>query len=189
MIAMALGICLLTGCGNPMDKMKETTVYVKKDGTVESVFVETFDKKYYDENELKTWIEKEIQEEQKERGEDSVQLKSFEVKEKKATLFLNYQSVEDYEQFTETELEAGDTTSASLLKKQKMVEANTKSEKAVTIGEEELDSLSYVKINDVEDTQILVDGTIRYYSKGMEFVDNNIVKVPAGMKGIILYEQ
>ena len=44
---------LLTACGNPINKMKANTVYINKEGKVESLSVEDFDKEYYSE-EIKT---------------------------------------------------------------------------------------------------------------------------------------
>ena len=75
-----LATTVLTGCGNPLNKMTKNTVYVNKDGKVESLSIETFDKDYYSEEELKTFIDKEIKAQQQERGEESLSLEEFEVK-------------------------------------------------------------------------------------------------------------
>ena len=54
-ISVLIGISMLAGCGKSLDADTDT-VYVQKNGTVLSVDVETLDKDYYDETELKDYV-------------------------------------------------------------------------------------------------------------------------------------
>ena len=182
-----ISTCLLTGCGNPMNKMKESTVYLNKHGVVESLSVEAFDKAYYDENELKNFIDEEIKAQQTLRGEESLSLEEFEVKEEKATLRVKYKTVEDYAEFTDTKFESGKYKEDILSDDQTLIQVETKEE--VDKANVEAEGLSYIKIQDPEGIQLLIDGNISYYSKGMEFVEKNLIKVPAGQECIVLYQQ
>lgn len=182
-----ISTCLLTGCGNPMNKMKESTVYLNKHGVVESLSVEAFDKAYYDENELKNFIDEEIKAQQTLRGEESLSLEEFEVKEEKATLRVKYKTVEDYTEFTDTKFESGKYKADILSDDQTLIQVETKEE--VDKANIEAEGLSYIKIQDPDGIQLLIDGSISYYSKGMEFVEKNLIKVPAGQECIILYQQ
>ncbi len=183
---------LLTACGNPINKMKANTVYINKEGKVESLSVEDFDKEYYSEDELKQFIDKEVTAQQKERGEGSISLKDFEVKEEKASLKLLYSNTDDYVAFTDTTLEQGDYTKSLLDNKKefmdlKWIEADTKKE--VKEFPEEMEGMKYVVIEDPDGIQLLLDGTVMYYSSQVEFIDKNLIQVPANKKSVILYQE
>ncbi|MBO8462339.1 MAG: hypothetical protein IAC13_00230 [Firmicutes bacterium] len=183
---------LLTACGNPINKMKANTVYINKEGKVESLSVEDFDKEYYSEDELKQFIDKEVTAQQKERGEGSISLKDFEVKEEKASLKLLYSNTDDYVAFTDTTLEQGDYTKSLLDNKKefmdlKWIEADTKKE--VKEFPEEMEGMKYVVIEDPDGIQLLLDGTVMYYSSQVEFIDKNLIQVPANQKSVILYQE
>lgn len=183
---------LLTACGNPINKMKANTVYIKKDGQVESLSIEDFDKDYYSEDELKQFIDKEVKAQQTERGEGSISLRDFEVKEEKASLKLVYSDSEDYAAFTDTTLEQGDYTQSVIEEKEELsdtslIDANTKKE--VEQLPDESEGLKYVIIQDPEEIQILFDGTVMYYSKQVTFIEENLIKIPAGEVCIILYQE
>ena len=60
MVIFCVTVSILTACGNPMKKMDKNTVYLKKDSTVESLSIEDFDKPYYKEEELKSFIDEEV---------------------------------------------------------------------------------------------------------------------------------
>lgn len=178
---------LLTACGNPMKKMDKNTVYLKEDNTVESLSIEDFDKSYYKEEELKSFIDEEVKAQQEARGEESVSVSEFKVEDKKVTLDLKYQSVEDYVQFTDTVLETGVYSEQVFQAPFTFIDADSKEE--VVDGIKEDGELQYVKIKDPEEIQVLVDGDVLYYSKSIELVKKNLVKVPAGTESVILYKQ
>ena len=187
MAIFCLTVSLLTACGNPMKKMDKNTVYLKKDNTVESLSIEDFDKSYYKEEELKSFIDEEVKAQQEARGEESVSVSEFKVEDKKVTLDLKYQSVEDYVQFTDTVLETGVYSEQVFQDPFTFIDADSKEE--VVDGIKEDGELQYVKIKDPEEIQVLVDGDVLYYSKSIELVKKNLVKVPAGTESVILYKQ
>lgn len=83
------------------------TVYVKSDGTVIGTHVETFDEENYDKDELETFIKDAIDEYKKTTGKETIELKSFKVKEKSAKAEIQYDSAEDYMNFNQVEFFAG----------------------------------------------------------------------------------
>ena len=182
-----LAASLFTGCGNPMNKMDKSTVYLKKDNTVASVSIESFDKEYYKEEELKSFIEEEVTNQQKERGEDSISIEKLTVKEQKATLAMQYQSVEDYVEFNDTELETGVYNKDMMEEELVWIDASSKETVAGEV--EEAEGFYYVKIKEPEEMQVLVDGEVLYYLDTMELLDKNLVSVPAGTEGIFLYKK
>jgi hypothetical protein len=110
-LALFLGMILLCGCGSGYSA-DESTVFIKKDGSIVSTDVEEFDTDTYDEDGLKTYIDETISAYNNENGKDSVKRKSFSVKDGVATLSLSYASASDYSKFTGTEIFTGSVAEA-----------------------------------------------------------------------------
>ena len=72
-ISVLIGISMLAGCGKSLDADTDT-VYVRKNGTVLSVDVEALDKDYYDETELKEFVDSAVEEYNTENGKNSVKV-------------------------------------------------------------------------------------------------------------------
>ncbi|MEG1291498.1 MAG: hypothetical protein RSD28_04285 [Lachnospiraceae bacterium] len=85
---------LLTACGTSL-KADCDTVYVKKNGTVIGAAVEEFEKDYYDADELKTFIQDEVAQYQKEHEKKSVKL------------FIKFKGYKDYQDFNNVTLFTG----------------------------------------------------------------------------------
>ncbi|RDU24840.1 LptM family lipoprotein [Anaerosacchariphilus polymeriproducens] len=83
------------------------TVFVKNDGTIIGTLVETFDKKYYDKKELENYIKDQINDYENSAGKNTVKLKSFKVKEKKAKVEIQYETAKDYKEFNHINFFAG----------------------------------------------------------------------------------
>ena len=106
LLATALALTFLTACGGKL-KVDENTVYVNKKGKVTGATVESFDKAYYDEKELETYINQQVKEYTAEHGKKSVKVDSFLVEEGVARLNIVYAGYEDYAAFNEVELFVG----------------------------------------------------------------------------------
>lgn len=109
--SMVLSLSLLVGCGNKLE-VEESTVYVDKDGSVISVDIESFEKDYYDEKELKEYIDEEIDAYTSENGKKSVKLQDVSVEDSVATLKLEYETATDYTNFNGIELYTGTVVKA-----------------------------------------------------------------------------
>ena len=79
-ISVLIGISMLAGCGKSLDADTDT-VYVQKNGTVLSVDVETLDKDYYDETELKDYVTDAVSAYTGEHGKSAVKLENLSVKD------------------------------------------------------------------------------------------------------------
>lgn len=101
---MLLAAGLMTACGGKKADVKElkaglvkeATLLVKQDGTVQSAIVEDFDKDYYKKDELKNFMEEQIQGFNGKNGADSVVLKENDVKDGKAVAIFNYKDMDSY---------------------------------------------------------------------------------------------
>ena len=92
-MAMLMSVVLtlgLTACGHTVGDVDlesgQSAVYIQKDGMVSYAVSESFDKDYYDKDELKKEIEAEI----KASVDDAITLDSFSVSKKVATLSLDF---------------------------------------------------------------------------------------------------
>lgn len=104
-------VCLLitglfTGCGKSLEADRDT-VYVQKKGTIISAAIADFDKDYYQEEELKSYVDERIQDYQGSHGQKSVQIDDFSVEEGVAKLFIKYAGYEDYQEFNDVTLFSG----------------------------------------------------------------------------------
>ncbi len=110
-IGVLIGISMLAGCGKSLNADADT-VYVQKNGTVLSVDVETLDKDYYDETELKDYVTDAISTYTEENGKNTVKLENLSVKDGTATLKMKYKTPEDYSGFNGIELYEGKVVKA-----------------------------------------------------------------------------
>lgn len=110
-IGVLIGISMLAGCGKSLNADTDT-VYVQKNGTVLTVDVETLDKDYYDETELKDYVTDAVSAYTEEHGKNTVKLEGLSVKDSTATLKMKYKTPEDYTGFNGIELYEGKVVKA-----------------------------------------------------------------------------
>ena len=103
-VLLACMISALAGCGSVP---KESTLAIDKKGKITDTVVESFDKDFYDSEELQKEIESELAEYNKNFAADHITMKKFEVKDGTATLQLVFDGSEYYEDYTENTLFTG----------------------------------------------------------------------------------
>ena len=111
-VCFVLRVCMiaaLAGCGSVP---KESTLAIDKKGKITDTVVESFDKDFYDSEELQKEIESELAEYNKNFAADHIAMKKFEVKDGTATLQLVFDGSEYYEDYTETTLFNGTVAEA-----------------------------------------------------------------------------
>ena len=101
-----LSLMCLTACGDSL-KVDKNTIYVKKNGKIIGASVETFDKNYYDAEELETYIEEQVDEYLSNHEKKSVKVDKFSVEEGIAKLNIKYAGYEDYAEFNGVEMFVG----------------------------------------------------------------------------------
>lgn len=105
-LIVVLTMTFLTACGGSL-KADRNTVYVQKNGKITGAAVEEFNKDYYDEAELETYVEEQVQEYVAEHDKKSVKVSKFSVEEGMAKLNIKYAGYEDYAAFNGVEMFAG----------------------------------------------------------------------------------
>ncbi len=192
-ILLAVSLVGLSGCSKKesqtieQTEIKENTTLFNLDGTVQSVIVESFDKDYYKKNELKSYIEEEIQKYTKKAGNDSVVLDSLDVDNKVASAKLSFKKIKDYATFNEV-------TSEHLTKEQALADERISAtvysvDKGETVDlKAALDEKDYtILVVEIPGETIMVEGTIKYYTNGTLSGDS-IIKTGTEGVTVIIYE-
>lgn len=156
---------LMTGCGKSLEADRDT-VYVQKKGTIISAAIADFDKDYYQEEELKNYVDDRIQAYQSTHGQKSIQIDDFSVEEGIAKLFIKYAGYEDYQEFNDVTLFSGTVPQALAAGYKFDTEFSEIVDEKVTGNIEntkimELDAKIIILSEKVD---VKVDGTVQYVS-------------------------
>lgn len=72
---------------------------MKRDGSVQAAVIDTLDKSYYSEDELKQTIDDSVSAYNQSQEGDPIVVKKFNVTDGKAELYMNYAASRDYQDF------------------------------------------------------------------------------------------
>lgn len=176
-ILVLLGILFLvvmTGCGKnkvtiTAEDVTTNTIVIKEDNTVQSSIVEDFDKEYYSQEELETFIQEEVTDYNEKNGEDQIKMHSIHVADKKASVVFNYNDIDDYSVFN--------GISAKLLTTSQALQEDSILSIAEFVEVKSGDTVSRETALNKEDATVLViqepleikiEGTILYYSNAQK---------------------
>lgn len=181
-LAMLVIAGLLTGCGKSLEADRDT-VYIQKKGNVVSAAIADFDKDYYDEEELKKYVDERVADYQEQHGEDSVSIDKFSVEEGVAKLYIEYKGCEEYEDFNEVTLFSG-TVPQALAEGFDFNAEFTEIKDGKAAGAVSKDKITDTDAKVIilsEKVDVKVDGTIQYVSSQyttMKAKDTVSIKLP-----------
>ncbi len=193
-VVLALALCLvgLAGCNKDSQTLdqvdiKENTTMINADGTMQSAIVESFEKDYYKEDGLKSYIDENIQSYTDEAGKDAVTLDSLEVEDKIATAQFTYKTVADYAKFNAVEAEM--LTKEAALQDERLSDTIYSVEKGDTVAlKDALTEDDYkIFLISLPEENIMTDGEVAYYANGT-LVDSKQVKTGSDGYTIIIYK-
>lgn len=183
-IALVFIMCvgMLTGCGSY--KADENTVFVLKHGKIVTTDVEEFDEDTYAKSDLEDYVNETIDNYTAENGKNTVKLKDLTVKDGKATLTLEYKTVDDFSSFNGIELFSG--SMAEALVAGYKFDAQFVSVKKGSV-ENKIDASEFMDDDKLkvaivkENTCVNVPGTILYVStENVVLKDKNTVSIQNG---------
>lgn len=203
----ALMMVSAAGCKKGSENRLDVSgLYVKTDLSIVGTFVEPFEKSYYNETELRLMVEDEIKSYNKEKvkveafsDEDvksdvnlPISLDSVDVKDKQATVIMEYDSGEDYVSFNESYVigeKKGSTVHTSLVKDSlDQLEGNFVTEKGKSVTLDEIKSHGDYKMLYVDfDTTVKVEGKVTYISDNVTVESDNTVTTTSGQGSIIIF--
>ena len=155
-----------------VDDVTTNTILAKSNGILQVATVEEFDKPYYQLNELKEFVSKEIDAYNKKAGYNKITLEAVELRRVKAIMLLTYSGMDQYANFNDVAAAyfSGGVTEVPLDLPATLV--NEKNGSLVST-QEILQSDKYKILVMNEPYDIVVDGTIKYYSENANYVDEN----------------
>ena len=98
---------ILTACSGDEENYEETTIKVEKRGRVSENIVESFDKDYYDIEELKSEFSGAVSDYNETIGGEEIKLKKVELKDSKVYVNIDFNGPSDYERFVGEKLFVG----------------------------------------------------------------------------------
>jgi hypothetical protein len=169
------------------DDVTTNTILAKSNGVLQVATVEDFNKSYYNLSELQDFVTKEIEEYNKKAGEKKISIEDIKLNNGKAVMLLTYSGMDQYANFndvtaayfnggvSEVPLDLPTTLvsekNGSLASTQEIIGNN---------------KLKVLVMN--EPYEIIVDGTIKYYSENTTYIDDNKVQGPAEGMSIVVFK-
>lgn len=169
-----LFLVVMTGCGKnkvtiTAEDVTTNTIVIKEDNTVQSSIVEDFDKEYYSQEELETFIKEEVTDYNEKNGEDQVKMHSIHFADEKASVVFNYNDIDDYSLFNGISAKLLTMSQAlqedSILSISEFVEVKS----GDTVPRETALSKEDATVLIIQEPlEIKIDGTILYYSNAQK---------------------
>lgn len=181
---MVLVLVAFTGCDKKtkfqVDNITVDTLYVKSEEDIKSATVESFDKERYSLDELKTFIESEIQDYNSSKDQSVVEVDELVINDGNAVLVLKYNRLEEFSKFNDIKVE--------LYSAKEILEATFKTPVAYMNVKDgayveaplalEKEEHKVLVLNSGMD--VIVDGNVLYYENATIINDNH---VQTGSKG------
>lgn len=193
---MVITAVLLSSCnGMPKeikaDEVKEETIYMRSDGSSQVAYVEDFNEKYLNLDELKGYISSELSSYNKKYGDKAAVLSEIELKSGKVKAVLTFKSSEIYEAFNSKKGE----NNARFIKTDKalsefgelsFIEVDSDAGKKKAAGEALSDEYN---IAVVKGPVLFQTGDkIKYYSEG-NLNDSHHIRVDEGKEAVVVYSK
>ena len=163
---------LCTGCGQKFEPT-ESTIFVTSKGVVKSAIMESFDKSYYDFDELYKSVEKEVKSYCLDKIEEVIKITSLTEGIDEVTLVMEYETVKDYADFNEVVLFSG--TFAEAVEEGYL--PNTLQDAEGMDAEIDLERLGDLKVLVTEESVcIQTSGKIKFVSDNVTVLDKKLAK-------------
>ena len=167
----------LTACSDEENDYAETTITVEKKGRVRERIVDTFDKDYYNIEELKSEFSDSVSQYNETIGGEEIRLKNIEMKDSRVYVDLEFTGPSDYENFVGEKLFVGTIADAY---------DNGYTMDVVLKGVDKGDKIDKIKIMAMSDSSIVIMSEharirtfrdIAYVSANVDVIDGNEARV------------
>ena len=176
-LIMVMMLMLIPACADDEGDYAETTITVEKKGRVRESIVDTFDKDYYNIEELKTEFTDSVAKYNETIGGDEIRLRKIELKDSKVYVDIEFTGPSDYENFVGEKLFVGTIGDAY---------DNGYTMDVVLKGVEKGDKIDKIKIMGMSDRNIIIMSEharirtfkdIAYVSANVDVIDGNEARV------------
>ncbi|MDD6207545.1 MAG: hypothetical protein PUB10_03380 [Clostridiales bacterium] len=181
---------LITGCGSgkklSLADCTDTTILIHKDGSVDQVIVEAFDESYYDKEELKNFINTQVDAYNTQNKDHKMKASSLKEKGKNMKIKLEYDSLESYASFNSVTADTFGVEKASEI--QIIPDTFVSVLDSKTVDSSEITGNSKYQILYInDDCNIRMEAKMKYYS-GAVVLNNTTVQTTSGEPAVIVYE-
>lgn len=160
------------------------TLVVNDEGTIQSALVETFDKDYYKIDELKDFVKDDLKKYNK-ANDTNVSLLDAKKNGDKAVLVYHYATIEDYSKYNEVKAYMFSPKEAL---KDERVPSNLKEYEGSDVPKDSIyDDEKLITVVIEADTELIVNGKIKYYS-GCEVTSENKVVAKSGERAVVVFK-
>lgn len=160
---------VMTGCGQEQADA-EAGLTITKEGRITSVLVDSFEKDYYDVEELREMVQLEVSQYNQKAGKQAIELQSLELHGENCVAVLNYQSAEDYALYNEVPFFAGTVKEAAKAGVDLSVTLK-EAGKDASIGRAEVEAMKdYYLVVWYGDMPVVTPGKIRYYGDNLQIL-------------------
>lgn len=170
----------MTGCGRKQADA-EAGLTITKEGRITSVLAGSFEKEYYDVEELREMIQLEVAQYNQKAGRQGIELQSLELNGENCVAVLNYQSAEDYASYNEVPFFVG-TVKEAVDAGVDLSVTLTAAGKDVAIGRAEIEAMEdYYLVVWYGDMPVATPGKICYYGDNLQILGSRkIVAADSG---------
>ncbi|NLZ80917.1 MAG: hypothetical protein GX913_03835 [Clostridiales bacterium] len=181
-------VIMATACSEKKLEANTDTVFIEGKNNIIGALVETFDKPYYNGDELQRFIESELALYNSEIDSTGIIVNKFEVTDEAAKVFLQYASQTDYAKFNEVEFFVG-TVEEALEAGYDFNEDFVNYTKLTKVSKEDVTEKkkNKVLITD-EDTLAQVNGTIVYISDNVKEKSKKSAQLTGENLSYIIYK-
>lgn len=184
LIFTMIAMFTLAGCRGKENDYSETTVTIDKKGVISHRIVESFDKSYYNEDELRGIINDELSAYRAGKDEDSASLVSLEIKDQTATAEIRFASYEDYAKFNDVDFFYG--TIGEAVESEYPTDVTLKSSTDdSTISRYEFESMTDSKLVIVSEPVIIeTPHKIAYTTANIDVIDERSARMASDSVGL-----
>jgi hypothetical protein len=169
------------------DNVITNTILAKSNGILQVATIEEFNKPYYNLSELEDFVANEIAIYNKAAGDDKISIEDVKLNNGKAVMLLTYSGMDQYANFNDEAAAYfnGGVSEVGLDLPATLVSAKNGS----LASTQEIIANNKLKILVMsEPYEILVDGTVKYYSENATFVDDHKVQGAAEGLTIVVFK-
>ena len=185
LVAAFLGLLLCAGCSRSEEDRNETTVIIDNKGGITHRIVESFDKDYYSEDELRDDINRELEDYCRGKDEKSAKLNSLEIREGVATAEIKFAGYEDYAAFNDVDLFYGTIREAMAKEYPTDVTLKGRGDDEETIGKYEFESMGDSMLVVVSEPVVVeLPKKIAYTTANMDIIDDDKARMASDSVGL-----
>lgn len=180
-------IFVFTGCGK-LEELTQNSIIVNKDGSIEVIMVDTFDKNYYNESELMNFVNTEVNAYNQAHGTDKITVGDHSLADGVMTLNMTFADMETYNNYMPTKIYVGTLSgcvSAGYDLNRSLVKYGSEDK---TIGKTDMLDMGSTKVVITYDaTAVRTPSKISYYSQDMTTIDKRTVSSSSSGCYFVLY--